>query len=117
LLSRRESFSEADAAKMIDDNGRRLRVLASRSPNVASAVILGLLGEIGHQHSLLARKRRSAADMERFSEIGHQMRSELVDLIAAGDADRAEALWRDYLIAGQRVVGRELPQTRVDVLS
>jgi len=92
-------------------------MLAERSPNVASAVILALLGEFGHQQALLARKRRSEANMTRFAEIGHQLRSDLVDLIAAGDADGAEALWRDYLIASQRVVGRELLQTRVDVLT
>jgi len=44
------------------------------------------------------------------------MRSELVDLIEAGDADAAEALWRDYIANTQRVLGRDLLQRTVDVL-
>jgi len=90
--------------------------LAERSPNVASAVMLGLFGELGRQQSLLARKRWPEKDLERFARIGHARRSELVDLIEAGDADGAEALWREYLLDTQRVIGRELLATRVDVL-
>ena len=101
----------------IEAPDRFRRMLAERSPNVASAVMLGLLGEMGHQHHLLSLKRRSEEDLQRYSEIGHQIRSDLVDLIETGDADGAEALWRDYLTAAQRVVGRHLLQTRVDVLS
>jgi DNA-binding FadR family transcriptional regulator len=93
------------------------RALADRSPNVASAVMLSLLGEFGHQHNQLARKRRSESELRKFGRVGHQMRSDLVDLIAAGDADGAEALWREYLVDSQRVVGRQLLQTRIDVLS
>ena len=100
----------------IDAPERFRRTLAELSPNAANAVFLAVLGEIAHQQGVLTRKRRTPADVQRFIEVGHQMRSELVDLIEAGDADAAEALWRDYIANTQRVLGRDLLQRTVDVL-
>lgn len=90
--------------------------LAERSPSVTAAVIFGVLGEIAAQVTRLTTIRRSEADRQRFSTIGHQMRSDLVDLIERGDGAGAEVLWREYLQASQRILGTELLATPVDVL-
>jgi DNA-binding FadR family transcriptional regulator len=105
----RAAAAEANAAK---DAMVRIRLhtdfhalIVARSKNTTLGVLSGMLRNIIDQVTWDAVRNQTSADAARYaSHHGNRAHNKLIDLIEAGDADGATALWRKHLDHGEEYV-------------
>jgi len=132
LLAARRSDSDitrlrealAEAEEVIDDPDRVVRGLAAFHHLVVqlagNQTLIVLSGMLHHILDLAAAQVAADADRQanrRMIRKAHRAHENLVDLVAARQADEAEAMWRRHLAAGEEyILGGPGPKTVLDLL-
>jgi GntR family transcriptional regulator, transcriptional repressor for pyruvate dehydrogenase complex len=87
--------------------------LIEATGNEAFVLLAGMLHEVVERHvELVAAREPATRERPKWQSRSHEVHTVVVDLIAKGDADGAELMWRKHLNASQRVMAK-----RIDVQS
>jgi GntR family transcriptional repressor for pyruvate dehydrogenase complex len=80
--------------------------LSRHSGNSVITVLMGVISELGGSFTEERSRKLPRDRVEKTQKVGRRLRSQLVELIAEGQADEAESLWEQYLRGGLRVTKR-----------
>lgn len=83
--------------------------------NQTLMLLTAMLEDISRAAALAYTSRPHEIEDERLARRAHRTRQQLVDLIRAGDADGAEALWRQHLTAAGTVLAEGSGERVVDL--
>jgi GntR family transcriptional repressor for pyruvate dehydrogenase complex len=101
-----------EAGNLAEVSARFHRRLVELSGNAALSIIAGMVHELTERHTAAAIKRKRTVTQADYDMLRRSNRR-LINLLRAGDGDKAEAHWRRHMERTRELVPRSLETTKV----
>jgi len=111
LQEKLDSMDDDEASSFHEFNDLVVRLAG----NQTLVLVTTMLEHISQAAALSYKRRPHPDDDARLARKAHRTRQSLIDLIRAGDADRAEELWRRHLVEAGNVLAASAGETVVDL--